>query len=65
MAGKEAAGRAKNAYLPETYRRLLDLKAKYDPENLLRFSYQLVTPEFNNNSRGVINKGAEFIMRPY
>ena len=41
MAGSEARQRVKDAYLPTSYRRLLDLKAKYDPDNLFRFSYQL------------------------
>jgi hypothetical protein len=41
MAGVEACQRVKDAYLPTSYRRLLDLKAKYDPDNLFRFSYQL------------------------
>ncbi len=42
MTGDEAAARAKDAYLPETYKRLVALKAKYDPDNIFRFSYQLV-----------------------
>lgn len=45
MSGSEAGSRAKDAYLPETFDRLLALKAKYDPENQFRFSYQLVQPE--------------------
>lgn len=42
MSGSEARDRAKDAYLPATYQRLLTLKAEYDPENMFRFSYQLV-----------------------
>ncbi len=42
MTGDEASARAKDAYLPETYKRLVALKAKYDPDNTFRFSYQLV-----------------------
>jgi FAD/FMN-containing dehydrogenase len=42
MSGDEAINRAKDAYLPESYQRLLALKAQYDPNNLFRFSYQLV-----------------------
>ena len=42
MKGKEATERAKDGYLPESYARLVALKAKYDPENMFRFSYQLV-----------------------
>lgn len=42
MKGHEAAARAKDAYLPDSYARLVALKAKYDPENMFRFSYQIV-----------------------
>jgi FAD/FMN-containing dehydrogenase len=42
MKGREASARVKDAYRPESYERLLALKAKYDPDNLFRFSYQLV-----------------------
>jgi FAD/FMN-containing dehydrogenase len=42
-AGHEVEHRAKDAYLPESYQRLLALKAKYDPDNLFRYSFQLVT----------------------
>lgn len=45
MSGGEAQRRAKDAYLPASYQRLLDLKAKYDPNNQFHFSYQLITPE--------------------
>lgn len=41
MKGEEASQRARDAYLPETYTRLSELKAKYDPDNLFRFSYNL------------------------
>ena len=30
-----------DAYSPETYRRLQVVKAKYDPENLFRYSYNI------------------------
>jgi FAD/FMN-containing dehydrogenase len=43
-AGGEVYNRARDAYLPESYRRLLALKAKYDPDNRFRYGYQLVTP---------------------
>lgn len=42
MAGDEAAGRAKDVYGADHYQRLLELKAKYDPENVFRFSFPLV-----------------------
>lgn len=42
MSGDEAFNRARDAYTPDAYRRLLALKTKYDPDNLFRFSYQLV-----------------------
>lgn len=44
LAGDEARDRVQDAYTPETYERLLALKAKYDPMNLFRFSYPLVVP---------------------
>jgi FAD/FMN-containing dehydrogenase len=42
MKGDEAAERARDGYLPESYNRLVALKQQYDPQNLFRFSYQLV-----------------------
>lgn len=45
MTGGESKERIKDAYLPESYERLVALKAKYDPQNLFRFSYQLVETE--------------------
>jgi hypothetical protein len=45
MTGGEAKERMEDAYLPESYARLVALKAKYDPQNLFRFSYQLVEAE--------------------
>lgn len=42
MRGSEIRERAKDAYEPVDYQRLLDVKAKYDPDNLFRFSYPLV-----------------------
>lgn len=42
MKGAEAQERVRDAFTPETYERLVALKAKYDPDNLFRYSYQLV-----------------------
>ena len=39
--GQAARERIREAYLPEAHERLLALKAKYDPDNMFRFSYQL------------------------
>ncbi|HEY1166387.1 MAG TPA: FAD-binding oxidoreductase [Chitinophaga sp.] len=39
--GSGAQERIREAYEPETYERLVALKAKYDPDNMFRFSYQL------------------------
>lgn len=44
MRGDEARHRAKDAYLPASYERLRALKATYDPNNVFRFSYQIVAP---------------------
>lgn len=44
LKGDDAINRVKDAYSPESYTRLLALKAKYDPENTFRFSYPLVMP---------------------
>jgi FAD/FMN-containing dehydrogenase len=41
MSGREAADRAADAFEPENWERLRALKARYDPDNLFRFSYQL------------------------
>ena len=38
----EALVRVKDAYLPQSYARLVALKAKIDPKNLFRYSYPLV-----------------------
>ncbi len=37
--GEEARQRTKDGYSPETYRRLQELKASLDPENIFRFGY--------------------------
>jgi FAD/FMN-containing dehydrogenase len=36
--GEDAESRVRNAYLPETYQRLVTLKKKYDPKNLFRLN---------------------------
>lgn len=55
--GSGARERIKEAYAPETYERLLALKAKYDPDNVFRFSYQLVPPESSSPPRSSLNVG--------
>jgi FAD/FMN-containing dehydrogenase len=40
--GAEAKERIQDAFQPKTYERLLEVKAKYDPDNLFRYSYPLV-----------------------
>ena len=42
MKGHEAEERVRDAYRPDAYPRLQQLKAHYDPQNLFRFSYQLI-----------------------
>ena len=42
MKGDESGPRTRDAYSPENFARLVALKSRYDPENLFRFSYQLV-----------------------
>jgi FAD/FMN-containing dehydrogenase len=39
LEGEEAVRRTKDGYSPENYRKLSALKAKYDPENRLGFSF--------------------------
>jgi FAD/FMN-containing dehydrogenase len=41
LEGEEARRRTRDAYLPETYRRLKTLKAKYDPQNVFRFGFDI------------------------
>ncbi|MFO7322250.1 MAG: FAD-binding oxidoreductase [Chloroflexota bacterium] len=45
MGTGEGYHRGRDAFGPEGYQRLLALKAKYDPDNLFRFAYQLTPPE--------------------
>jgi FAD/FMN-containing dehydrogenase len=41
LEGEEAVQRVRDGYSPEAFQRLRELKTKYDPENLLRYSYQI------------------------
>lgn len=41
VEGKSARQRTRNAYSPETYRRLQAVKAKYDPDDIFRYSYDI------------------------
>jgi hypothetical protein len=47
LEGREKRERTKDAYSPETYRRLMHLKARYDPENLFRFSFGILPAHDN------------------
>lgn len=47
LEGEEKWSRAKDGFSPENFRRLTTLKAKYDPENLFRFSLN-IPPIFEN-----------------
>lgn len=40
--GRGAKARIREAFLPEAYERLLALKRQYDPDNMFRFSFQLI-----------------------
>lgn len=48
MRGEEAATRALDAYGAEGYKRLVTLKAEYDPTNMFRYSYQIGAPNTPN-----------------
>ncbi len=41
MDGEEARARTKDAYAPESYQRLTQLKSKYDPDNRFRFGFNI------------------------
>jgi Berberine and berberine like len=41
LEGEEARQRTRDAYPPETYRKLQALKAKYDPENIFHFGFDI------------------------
>jgi FAD/FMN-containing dehydrogenase len=41
LNGKEARRRTAEAFTPHKYARLKALKAKYDPDNLFRFGYDI------------------------
>jgi FAD/FMN-containing dehydrogenase len=41
LEGEEAVQQVRAGFSPEAFQRLRELKAKYDPENLLRYSYQI------------------------
>jgi FAD/FMN-containing dehydrogenase len=43
--GSEMRKRSRDFYSQETYQRLIALKAKYDPDNLFRFSHRLAASE--------------------
>ena len=41
LDGEEAVQRIREGYSPEAFQHLMELKAKYDPDNLLRYSFQI------------------------
>lgn len=41
LEGEEAWNRTQQCFLPDSYLKLKGIKAKYDPENLFRFSYNI------------------------
>ena len=41
LEGKEKQERTRDAYSPEAFRRLTEIKAKYDPENRFRYSFAI------------------------
>jgi hypothetical protein len=45
MGRREVHGRARDAYAPGTYERLMALKAKYDPDNRFRYSFNIPVGE--------------------
>jgi hypothetical protein len=45
VEGSEAAQRARDAYAPGTFERLMALKAKYDPNNMFRYSFSIPVAE--------------------
>jgi FAD/FMN-containing dehydrogenase len=45
VGGSEAAQRARDAYAPGTFERLMALKTKYDPDNMFRYSFSIPVGE--------------------
>jgi FAD/FMN-containing dehydrogenase len=45
IQGSEAEQRARDAYAPGTFERLMALKAKYDPNNMFRYSFSIPVAE--------------------
>jgi hypothetical protein len=41
LEGEEGVRRVREGYSPASFQRLMELKTKYDPDNLLRYSYQI------------------------
>ncbi len=50
FANTEVRARTRDAYQGNTFERLLALKAKYDPDNVFRYSYQIMPQEVKANA---------------
>jgi predicted Rdx family selenoprotein len=49
MEGSESWERTRDGFLPDTYRRLQTVKARFDPDNLFRFGHH-ISPEMERKN---------------
>ncbi|MFN8451022.1 MAG: BBE domain-containing protein [Anaerolineae bacterium] len=59
MAPNEATTRTRDAYMPGTFERLVALKAKYDPDNLFRYSFSIPVSEALSNEADKLDQPAD------